>query len=265
MLATREVKRAGCSLMLCVLVVGAMGAVTFAGADRQDARPDNLALGVPGSNGVQVVNRRGYALGFSLKHKQPLWVAYRLTAAEVTNAVVRRADQFAFDPQIVGGSVTLEDYRGSGYDRGHLAPAADMKWDAQAMQESFLLSNISPQVSPFNGGIWKKLEDWCRSLAVRRGCLWVVTGPVFPEDEDHETIGRSKVTVPKFFYKVVYDERAGRMIGFIMPNRPNQNIYKFALTVDEVEEATGLDFFSALPKDVQSKLEAECDTRKWNR
>ena len=265
MLATREVKSAGYSLMLCVLAVGTTGAVAFAGVDQQAARPDNLALGVPGSNGVQVVNRRGYALGFSPKHKQPLWVAYCLTAAEVTNAVVRRADQFAFDPQIVGGSATLEDYRGSGYDRGHLAPVADMKWDAQAMQESFLLSNISPQVNSFNGGIWKKLEDWCRGLAVRRGCLWVVTGPVFPEDEDHETIGRSKVTVPKFFYKVVYDEREGRMIGFIMPNRPNKNIYKFAMAVDEVEEATGLDFFSALPSDVQAKLEAECDTRKWNR
>ena len=251
--------------MLFVLVVGATGAVAFAGADQQDTRPDNLELGVPGTNGVQVVNRRGYALGFSPKHKQPLWVAYCLTAAEVTNAVVRRADQFAFDPQIVGGSATLEDYRGSGYDRGHLAPAADMKWDAQAMQESFLLSNISPQVNSFNGGIWKKLEDWCRGLAVRRGCLWIVTGPVFPEDEDHETIGRSKVTVPKFFYKVVYDEREGRMIGFIMPNRPNKNIYKFAMAVDEVEEATGLDFFSALPSDVQAKLEAECDTKKWNR
>ena len=265
MLATREVKRYEYSLMLCVLVVGATGVVAFAGADLQDARPDNLALGVPGTNGVQVVNRRGYALGFSTKHKQPLWVAYRLTAAEVTNAVVRRADQFAFDPQIVGGSATLEDYRGSGYDRGHLAPAADMKWDAQAMQESFLLSNISPQVNSFNGGIWKKLEDWCRGVAVRRGSLWVVTGPVFPEDEDHDTIGRSKVSVPKFFYKVVYDERGDRMIGFIMPNRPNKNIYKFAVSVDEVEEATGLDFFSALPSKEQTKLEAECDTKKCNK
>ena len=251
--------------MLCALVVGATSAVAFADTNQQDARSDNLALGVPGSNGVQVVNRRGYALGFSSKHKQPLWVVYRLTAAEVTNAVVRRVDQFAFDSQIVGGSATLEDYRGSGYDRGHLVPAADMKWDAQAMQESFLLSNISPQVNSFNGGIWKELEDWCRGLAVRRGGLWVVTGPVFPEDENHETIGRSKVTVPKFFYKVVYDEREGRMIGFIMPNRANKNIYKFALTVDEVEEATGLNFFSALPSDVQMKLESECDTKKWNR
>lgn len=251
--------------MLCVLVIGATGTITFAGSDQQDARPDNLALGVPRTNGLQVVNRRGYALGFSAKHKQPLWVVYRLAAAEVTNAVVRRTDQFAFDPQIVGGSAMLEDYRGSGYDRGHLAPAADMKWDAQAMQESFLLSNISPQVNSFNGGIWKKLEDWCRGLAVRRGCLWIVTGPVFPEDEEHKTIGKSKVTVPKFFYKVVYDEREGRMIGFIMPNQANKNIYKFALTVDEVEEATGLDFFSALSSDVQAELEAECDTRKWNK
>ena len=121
-----KVKHPFCRFVLPSLFVTL---ISVAGASQlfaDTAIPDNIALGVPGSNGVQVVNRRGYALGFSPKHKQPLWVAYRLTAEEVTNAVVRRADQFAFDPQIVGGSATLEDYRGSGYDRGHLAPAADM-------------------------------------------------------------------------------------------------------------------------------------------
>lgn len=225
---------------------------------------DNLEYGVPGGD-VQVVERNGYALGFSRRHKQPLWVAYRLTDSEVTNAVVGRADAFAADPEIIGGSATLEDYRRSGYDRGHLAPAADMKWDAQVMRESFLLSNISPQVNSFNAGIWKRLEDWCRGLAVRRGSLFVVTGPIFPEDEDHTTIGVSKVTVPKFFYKVVYDEREKRMIGFIMPNKPGKNIYRFAVSVDEVEEATGLDFFSALPKVEQDRMEAECEPNKWNK
>lgn len=224
---------------------------------------DNLELGNPGGD-VQVIDRKGYALGFSKKHKQPLWVAYRLTANEVTNVVARRIDQFAFDPEVEGGSATLEDYRHSGFDRGHLAPAADMKWDAEAMRESFLLSNISPQTSAFNGGVWKRIEEWCRGLAVRRGSLFIVTGPVFPDDEDHEAIGPNKVTVPKFFYKVVYDEREGRMLGFIVPNRAVGNIYGFALSVDEVEEATGLDFFSSLPKDVQLRLESESDTRRWN-
>ena len=260
MLATREVT--------CLSLRKAVAAIIASTAIPLLATPeaDNLSLGVPGT-ADQIVERRGYALGFSQKHKQALWVSYRLTASEVTNAVVSRADfSFEFDPQIKGGSATLEDYRRSGYDRGHLAPAADMKWDAQAMRESFLLSNISPQVNAFNGGIWKRLEDWCRGLAVRRGVLNIVTGPIFPEDEEHLTIGASKVTVPKFFYKVVYDETPpGRMIGFIMPNKANKNIYKFAVSVDEVEEATGLDFFNKLPFEVQEKLESECDTRKWNR
>ena len=256
MLAARKMTmRTYCNVCL---MTGALMAACFAFAS------DNLEFGVPGGD-VQVVDRRGYALGFSARHKQPLWVAYRLTGTEVTNAVVRRAQQFSFDPEIKGGSATLEDYKGSGYDRGHLAPAADMKWDAQMMQESFLLSNVSPQVNSFNGGIWKRLEDWCRGLAVRRGSLFVITGPVFPDDETHETIGASKVTVPKFFYKVVYDEREQRMVGFIMPNKANKNIYKFAVSVDEVEEATGLDFFCKLPKTLQDRIEAECDTRKWNR
>ena len=226
---------------------------------------DNLSLGVPGS-ADQIVDRRGYALGFSRRHKQPLWVAYKLTAGEVTNNAVGRAESFEFDPAIVGGSATLEDYRRSGFDRGHLAPAADMKWDPVAMRESFYLSNVSPQVNAFNSGIWKRLEEWCRGLAVRRGSLFIVTGPIFPEDEEHVTIGKSKVTVPHFFYKVVYDETPpGRMIGFIVPNKAGKNIYKFAVSVDDVEEATGLDFFSELPNDVESRLESECNPNKWNR
>ena len=226
---------------------------------------DNLDYGVPCA-ADQIVNRAGYALGYSQRHKQPLWVAYRLTADEVTNAVVRRASNFMFDSSIVGGSATLDDYRGSGYDRGHLAPPADMKWSPQAMAESFLLSNICPQRNAFNGGIWKRLEEWVRDLAVRRGSVFVITGPIFPDDEEHEAIGASKVTVPKSFFKVILDERPPkRMIGFVMPNKPNRDIYKFAVSVDEVEAATKMDFFRNLPKDEQEKLESECDTRPWNK
>lgn len=228
------------------------------------AANDNFELGIPRGGDVQVVDRIGYSLGFSKRHKQPLWVSYKLTAEEVTNVVVGRADSFAFDPQIKGGSATLEDYKGSGYDRGHLAPAADMRWSAQAMAESFLLSNISPQVNSFNAGIWKRLEEWCRGVATRRGTLYIVTGAIFPGDEKHKTIGASKVTVPNFFYKVVYDPSSERMLGFIMPNKANRNIYKFAVSVDEVEEATGLDFFPNLPKEKQDRLESECNPNKWN-
>jgi len=122
------------------------------------------------------------------------------------------------------------------------------------------------QVNAFNGGIWKKLEEWCRALAVRRGALFIVTGPVFPEDEEHQTIGKSKVTVPKFFYKVVYDSTPpGRMIGFILPNKANKNIYKFALSVDEVEAATGLDFFSALSPSEQARMESTYEIGPWNK
>ena len=134
------------------------------------------------------------------------------------------------------------------------------------MRESFLLSNISPQVNAFNAGIWKRLEEWCRGLAVRRGSIYIVTGPIFPRDEECATIGQSKVTVPHFFYKVVYDQTPpGRMIGFIIPNQACKNIYRYAVSVDDVEEATGLDFFSELPDDVETRLEAECKPNKWNK
>lgn len=229
------------------------------------ARSDNLAYGAPCKKGVQVVDRVGYALGYSEKYEQPLWVSYRLTAEEALTKVARRAEDFRPDPAICTGSALIEDYRRSGYDRGHLAPAADMAWSAQAMSDCFYLSNMSPQVNAFNGGIWAKLEKWVRGVAIREQKVFVVTGPLFETNVVHKTIGPSRVVVPEYFYKVIYDETPPeKMIGFIVPNAPNKNIYKFAVSVDEVERRTGLDFFPNLPKPEQARLESQCKVNDWN-
>lgn len=226
---------------------------------------DNLDYGAP--VGVdQVVDRIGYALGFSKKHKQPLWVMYRLTADEVQNVVVKRMDNFRFDENIDGGSATLEDYKGSGYDRGHLAPAADMRWSKEAMSDSFYMSNMSPQRPAFNRGVWSRLESFVRDASIREKSIVVVTGPLFDDEaEEIVTIGTSKVRVPEFYYKVVYDETPPvKMIGFIIRNcRSASELYRYACSVDEVEEATGLDFFSALDEGLQIECEKELNLMDW--
>ena len=237
---------------------------------------DNLALGVPGP-ADQVLDRDGYALGYSSSARQPLWVTYRLTASEVTNRVVRRTDDFQPDPWIETEPVTPADYLRSGYDRGHLAPAADMLWSSNVMVESFLMSNMSPQRPAFNRGIWARLEQAVRQIAVREGSVFVVTGPVFDltngvfesantANRSPLAIGRTGVRVPDGYYKVLLDETPPRKaIGFILPNAgSNRPLGEFACTVDDVERATGLDFFQGLDDPSESELEsAPPDLQAW--
>ena len=224
---------------------------------------DNLLLGHPGAADV-VVDRPGYALGYIEYHKQAAWVAYIFTAEEVTVKVAQRADRFREDPNIPSGSATLGDYRGSGYDRGHLAPAADMAFSEKTMSDSFYMSNMSPQRPEFNRGVWKRLEIQVRLFAITEEKIFVVTGPVLSEEKSI-TIGSSQVTVPRFYYKVVYDMTPPeKMIGFILPNEGSRkDLRDFAVTVDTVEELTGLDFFNNLPKDKQEKLESSISPDDW--
>lgn len=224
---------------------------------------DNLNLGVPGKCD-QVIDREGYALGYFEEWEQPSWVTYRLTKDEVMSRKASRLDAFMADPLVKTGSASLDDYKGSGYDRGHLAPAGDMHWSDKAMLESFYMSNMSPQDPSFNRGVWAKLERAIRRFAYAEGSVFVVTGPIFTE-EDNATIGANKVRIPGFYYKVVYDETPPeKMIAFILPNKGSKKaLDSFVVTVDDVEEATGLDFFSELPLDVQQKLESESNPDEW--
>ena len=230
---------------------------------RGDGKWDNLDLGVPGKCD-QVVEREGYALGYVEAWEQPAWVAYRLTKDEVMNRKASRADAFMADPEVKTGSASPEDYSGSGYDRGHLAPAGDMHWSGKTMLESFYMSNMSPQEPSFNRGIWSRLEQAVRRFAYSEGSVFVVTGPIVTGD-DTKTIGANKVRVPGFYYKVVYDETPPeKMIGFILPNEGSKKpLDGFVVSVDDVEEATGLNFFSALPEDVQNRLESSSDADLW--
>ena len=224
---------------------------------------DNLALGVPGKCDT-LIDRPGYALGYIEYHEQAAFVIYKLTAREALTKEALRTNRFRSDPEIPTGSATTADYRRSGYDRGHLAPAADMAFSVQTMADSFFMSNMSPQKPAFNRGIWKRLEEQVRQIAIREKAIYVVTGPILPKKKT-VTIGANQVTVPTHYYKVIFDLTPPRkMIGFILPNEGSDRpLEDFAVTVDVVEKATGLDFFSALPQAVQKRLESTITVSAW--
>lgn len=226
---------------------------------------ENTKYGYPCKT-VSICQRKGYALGYSDKHKQPLWVSYELTRSQVVTRVCTRSDKFRPDPYFTN-SPSLLDYKNSGYDRGHLAPAADMHWDPEAMHDSFYLSNMSPQVPGFNRGIWKQLEEWVRRTASNEVSVFVITGPIFYTNRIHKAIGKiNKITVPDAYYKIIYDETPPvKMIGFILNNQPSTNsLDTFTCTVDDIEKVTGLDFFSLLNEDKEQKLESTVNTNDWS-
>ena len=225
---------------------------------------DNLNYGVPGAADT-IVEREGYALGYIEKHEQPAWVQYIMTAEEVSRRAAKRGDDFRPDPDVPTGSATPQDYSRSGYDRGHLAPAADMSFSVKTMSESFYMSNMSPQAPQFNRGIWSKLEKQVRHFATKEKRIVVVTGPILPAEKTI-TIGANKVTVPQYYYKVIYDTTPPeKMIGFVLPNKGSSaDLRTFVVTVDRVEDLTGLDFFSAVPKEKQEQLERTITVENWH-
>ena len=216
------------------------------------------------SEALPITRHTGYSLLYDEDYEQPLWVAYHLTQEELYGTSSRK-DNFRSDPSITSESATLSDYKGSGYDRGHLIPAADLSWSEEAMSGSFYLSNMSPQEPDFNRGIWSSLEATVRNFADTEREIYVVTGPILT-DGPYETIGKSKVAVPKHYYKVILDyaEPDFKAIGFVLPNKgSSERLESFATTVNEVEQLTNLDFFPKLPDTIKEKLEASFSVADW--
>ncbi len=211
----------------------------------------------------QLVKHSNYILSYSEKYEQAQWVAYELNASE-TRALVKRGDNFRPDPRVKTGSANLNDYIGSGYDRGHLAPAADMGFTASAMSESFYMSNMSPQRPSFNRGVWKTLETQVRNWAKAYSKIYVVTGAVLKPGLP--IIGINKVAVPEKYYKIIFREKAGHsnMIAFLMANKKSdQPLSSFVVSVDQLEKLTGVNFFPQLPDGLENKLEAQRSVQNW--
>ena len=224
---------------------------------------DNLEYGIPCQTD-QIINREGYALGFSNKYKQPLWVMYRLTKEEASASKIPRTNNFMEDPLVITGSASPEDYINTGYDRGHLAPAADMYWSTNAMWQSFYMSNMAPQTPELNRKTWLFAESFTRKCAIGEESVIVVSGPVITNDNP-KTIGTNNVVVPDAFYKVIFDETPPeKMLAFVMPNdHPDMDMWRYATNVIYVETITGLSFFPNLDTNKLEVLKTNVNTNDW--
>lgn len=216
----------------------------------------------------EIVCHDGFTLSYNKKRRLPNWVAWLLTR-ERTRGTEKRADNFQPDASVKKGPVAQDaDYRGSGYDRGHMCPAADCKHSRQSMNDCFLLTNICPQTHSLNAGDWKELETKTRQWAQRYDSVYVVCGPVIEKGHRYATIGEGKVTVPNRFFKVLLRFTApgqAQAIGFLYDNadKVNRPLAEYAVTVDSVEAVTGINFFSKLDKRVERKAESQFDWKYW--
>lgn len=206
---------------------------------------------------------KGMDVSFNPKTHIPNWVAWELTAKE-TQGKEPRTNKFSNDESVEGCADTW-DYSYSGYDRGHMAPAGDMKWDRKAMEETFFLTNICPQVKALNVGAWRTLEEKCRQWAQQEGRIYIVCGPVIGK-KPMEYIGDSRVWVPDSFFKVIIAPYANppRGIGFLMPNSDVKGgMQSCVVSIDSVETVTGHDFFHALPDNLEEQLESQHKFSQW--
>ncbi len=214
----------------------------------------------------QIVRHTYFTLSYNESHEQADWVAYILTRERLQKEWVERPDRFESDSRVKTGSAAWYDYKGSGYDRGHLVPAADMAFNLKAINETFLMSNISPQAKDFNTGIWKELEELTRDWAKQNKKLYVVTGPVLSEPPKGK-IGESGVSIPRSFFKVLLDlsEPDQKGIAFVIPNEVSyEPLYKYAVSIDEAEKRTGFDFFPELmTNDLETSIEGAFNLDLW--
>ncbi len=234
-------------------------------ASRLDYDGDLIAVRTNPDMDEQIVEYRAMTVSFNPEYHVPNWVAYELTADEARGEEPRY-NKFQQDRN-VRGCATPADYRNTGFDRGHMAPAADMKWDSVAMRESFLMTNIVPQLHSINSGAWSKLEDKCRSHAIADSAVYIISGPVLTDPVDFR-IGATGVAVPRRFFKVILSPYADppQAIGFIVPNETfSGGIQVCAVSVDSVEAITGHDFFTALPDEIEEQLESTLNFHRWSR
>ena len=224
----------------------------------------------------QILKRKGYTTSYNSRTKTPNWVAWHLTKSHTYGSFQRDQEVFAEDESVNAPRATDNDYYNSRYDRGHMCPAGDNKWDRQAMTESFLFTNVCPQNHGLNKYEWNDLEILCRDWARKYGAVDIVCGPLYSSEgerfrvgdnapSEKKTIGRNKVWVPDAFFKVVLC-RQGRpkAIGFVYRNEGKKQLMEDAVcSVDEVEAMTGIDFFPSLDDATERRIEAKASLSDW--
>lgn len=219
---------------------------------------------LPSSTTNQIVKHDFYTLSYNEKFEQSEWVYYELKKRFVVNGNFSRPF-FIEDPKVKTESANWRNYKKSGYDKGHLCPAGDMEFDIKAYNDTFYTSNISPQDHNFNAGVWNRLEEKIRYWAIKYDGIYVVTGGVL--EASLKTIGKEKVLVPNYFYKILLDDSNGKykMIAFLIPNeKSNKPLYDFVVSVDSIEKMTGINFFPKLQDSIEENLEKSSDYKNWS-
>ncbi|OCB75196.1 DNA/RNA non-specific endonuclease [Flavobacterium crassostreae] len=218
---------------------------------------------LPTSTTNSIIKHPYYTLSYNERAEQAEWLAYELKKSYIVNKDFKRP-YFIEDPMVKSQSADWRNYKNSGYDKGHLCPAADMEFAKDAYNDTFYTSNIAPQNHDFNAGVWNRLEQKVRYWAQKYDGVYVVTAGVL--NNTRKTIGKQKVLVPDYFYKIILDDSNGnyKMIAFLIPNQKSDKpLYSFVVSVDAIEKRTGIDFFPKLEDQLEDSLEQNSSYKAW--
>jgi len=213
--------------------------------------------------GDQLVNKRYFLISYSNIHEQPEWAFYKLNK-QMISGKTKRMHYFRKDTQVIDETPSMTDYKNSGFDRGHLVPAADMKLNRDSMRSTFVMSNVVPQRPGFNRKTWKILETKVRDFVKKKESIFVITGPVL--EGGLKKFSEQKISVPDRFYKILFRIVATRVeaISFLVPhNASSTDLREFVTSIDEIESVTGNDFLKGLPDHIEEELESEYVTGSW--
>ena len=269
-------RKFGYTIIIVIITIGLYYAEKYVDKHNEeypDVNSTNTVVGasefddsfLPTSTSGAIVNHTYYSLSYSERHEQAEWDAYELKREHLKKNNFERP-YFVEDRSVKTKSANYKNYKNSGYDRGHLCPAGDRKFTFDAFHETFLTSNISPQNHEFNAGIWNRLEQKVRFWAEKYEGVYVITGGVLKNGL--KVIGEEEISVPQEFYKIVIDASDGdyKAIAFLIPNRfTDKSFYEYAVTIDAIEDKTGIDFFSNLSQDIERELELSNNMKYWEK
>lgn len=257
------------TILLIICIVGFWLFENFYTPQKYSSKSDDRsitefpAFSIPSSSSGVVIDHDHYSLSYNEEYEQAEWVIYTLKREHLTNDDRERPD-FIEDPYVRTKSADWRNYRGSGYDRGHLCPAGDRRFSELAYKETFYTSNISPQDRDFNAGIWNELEMQVRNWSKKYGDLYVVVGGVL--EPGLETIGEEDVAVPRWYYKIVSRGTSQdlKSIAFLLPHQPSEETLEhFVVSIDQIEDMTGIDFFQKLPDTFENEMEGRVLPKDW--
>ncbi|MCH5231486.1 MAG: DNA/RNA non-specific endonuclease [Muribaculaceae bacterium] len=275
----KSLPKAAIVILIVSIAAIVVGCVLALNSGANPTRIENTLVVEPAKKyfpGLEIVNLKGetpeqlkkytgFTVSFNKENHTPNYVAWELLAQEITDDA-ERSNRFWQDPEIEG-CAAHSDYTHSGYDRGHMCPAADQKWSWEAMQDCFVMANMCPQDHSLNAGAWNTLENKERQWALRDSAIMIVAGPVY-QPSDTKRIGDIGVRVPSAFFKAFlapYLEEP-RAIAFVYPNMSAPgNMQDYAMSIDDLEELLGFDLFAALPDEIENVVEANYSFKEWNR